>query len=71
MSGGPLIYCEEGAWKICGLLIGGPAVKGHRELVDIYQLKKAGQNRECLKRLMKIQGLLSFLFHKSMFDTLL
>ena len=71
MSGGPLIYCEEGAWKICGLLIGGPAVKGHRELVDIYQLKKAGEASECLKRLQKIEGLLSFLFYKPMFDTLL
>ena len=71
MSGGPLIYCEEGVWKICGLLIGGPAVKGHRELVDIYQLKKAGQNTECLTRLQKIEGLLSFLFHKTMFDLLL
>lgn len=35
-SGGPILYKDAQKWKIFGILLGGPAIQGHRELLSIY-----------------------------------
>ena len=38
MSGSPIMYKDRDKWKIFSLLIGGPSVEGHRELIEIIRL---------------------------------
>ena len=35
MSGSPMLYYDQSEWKIGGMLVGGPAVYGHRKLLNI------------------------------------
>ena len=37
-SGGPVLYKDGQTWKIFSILLGGPAIKGHIELLEIYGL---------------------------------
>ena len=38
MSGSPIMYKDGDKWKIFNLLIGGPGIEGHRELIEIIKL---------------------------------
>lgn len=37
-SGGPVLYNDGGTWKIFSILLGGPAIQGHLELLELYGL---------------------------------
>ena len=37
-SGGPVLYKDGQTWKIFSILLGGPAIQGHVELIELYGL---------------------------------
>ena len=39
MSGAPIMYNNGNEWVACGILLGGPAVSGHRQLLDIVDMR--------------------------------
>ena len=47
MSGSPMLYCDQGEWKISGMLVGGPAVYGHRKLLNILGAFYDGDRNAC------------------------
>lgn len=56
-SGGPILYKDAQKWKIFGILIGGPAIQGHRELLSIYSHMKFNEI-DSAKQKIKDLGLL-------------
>jgi hypothetical protein len=47
MSGSPLLFKDVDGWKITGILLGGPAVPGHRELIKILEDHENLKYNEC------------------------
>ena len=48
MSGSPLMYHDGTEWCVCGILLGGPAVCGHRELLDLIALREKGEPEQVI-----------------------
>ena len=48
MSGSPLMYHDGTEWGVCGILLGGPAVSGHRELLDLMALREKGEPEQVI-----------------------
>ena len=47
MSGSPVLWLSEGEWKIGGMLLGGPAVSGHRRLLNILRAINENNKVDC------------------------
>ena len=45
MSGSPMLWLNEGEWKIAGMLVGGPAVRGHRKLLEVLEAFNKGKQQ--------------------------
>ena len=48
--------------------MGGPAVRGHRELIRIYKSRLEGKVSQCLGQINDAQCLLSKISEKTLFD---
>ena len=64
MSGSPLMYHDGTEWGVCGILLGGPAVSGHRELLDLIALREKGEPEQVIisetDNILKMQPALIF-----------
>ena len=47
MSGSPMLYYDQSEWKIGGMLVGGPAVHGHRKLLNILEAFNRNDRSAC------------------------
>ena len=55
ISGSPPMYNNGNEWVSCGVLIGGPAVSGHRALIEIVDMRgKGGIKQESISKITEL-----------------